>query len=101
MSEVKKVNFQPMGPALLIKVLVREERRVGKIWVPPTAIQETIYQEGIVMAVGTDESLQKSVQVGDKVILGRYNGQSIEIDGEIYKIINKSFVLAKIIEEEK
>jgi len=47
-----------------------------------------------VIAVGTDEDLQKIVKVGDMVLYGKYAGTEIELEGEKLLILSKSDILA-------
>ena len=53
-------------------------------------------QIGEVLAVGTDEDLQKIVKVGDKVLYGKYSGTEVEVEGEKLLILSKDDILALV-----
>ena len=38
-----------------------------------------------------------SVAVGDEVIFGKYGGTEVEVNGEDYKILRESDILAKVV----
>ncbi|HQP84609.1 MAG TPA: co-chaperone GroES, partial [Candidatus Syntrophosphaera thermopropionivorans] len=69
-----------------------EEKTVGGIIIPDTAKEKP--QIGEVIAVGTDEDLQKIVKVGDKVLYGKYSGTEVEVEGEKLLILSKDDILA-------
>lgn len=68
------------------------EKNVGGIIIPDTAKDKP--NIGEVVAVGTDEDLQKIIKEGDKVIYAKYSGTEIEMEGKKYLIVSKSDVLA-------
>ncbi|HCX60268.1 MAG TPA: co-chaperone GroES, partial [Candidatus Cloacimonas sp.] len=65
-----------------------------RIIIPDTAKEKPQIAE--IIAVGTDEDLQKIVKVGEKVLYGKYAGTEIELDGEKYLILSKSDILAVV-----
>ncbi|MGQ9818412.1 MAG: co-chaperone GroES [Candidatus Kapaibacteriales bacterium] len=86
------MKVKPMDDRLLIKPLEPESKTPSGIIIPDTAKEKPIMGE--VIAVGTDEELQKVVKVGDKVIFAKYGGEEISFDGKDYRIIQRSDVLA-------
>jgi len=68
------------------------EKNVGGIIIPDTAKDKP--NLGKVVAVGTDEELQKIIKVGDKVIYAKYSGTEIEVDGKKLLIMSKNDILA-------
>lgn len=68
------------------------EKNVGGIIIPDTAKDKP--NIGKVVAVGTDEELQKILKEGDRVIYAKYSGTEIEMDGKKYLIVTKKDVLA-------
>jgi chaperonin GroES len=38
-----------------------------------------------------------SVKIGDEVIYGKYGGSEVEVNGEEYKILRESDILAKVV----
>ncbi len=73
---------------------VEEEEKVGSIIIPDTAKEKP--QIGKVIAVGTDEELQKLIKEGDKIIFGKYAGQEFEIGGVKHLVLSRDNIMAKI-----
>ena len=72
------------------------EKNIGGIIIPDTAKDKP--NIGVVIAVGTDEELQKTLKVGDKVIYEKYRTSEIEIDGKKLLVISKDDILALIVD---
>jgi chaperonin GroES len=86
------MNIQPLDERVLVEPLEVEEK-VGSIIIPDTAKEKPMM--GKVIAVGTDEEVQKLLKVGDRVIFGKYAGDEIKIEGKKHLIIQRSDILAK------
>lgn len=86
------MNVQPLGTRVLIKILKPESRTPSGLILPETAQEKP--QQGIVMAVGTDESIP--VQVNDRVLFAKYSGTELRLDGEEYLILEANDILAKV-----
>ena len=95
-----EVKIKPLGNRLLIQPLEEKELNKGGIIIPDTAKEKP--QEGTVVAVGTgklDDSGKKiefNIKVGDKVLISKYGGTEIKIDGENYLIMREDDVLGII-----
>ena len=95
-----EVKVKPLGDRVLIQPLEEKELNKGGIIIPDTAKEKP--QEGAVVAVGTgklDDSGKKiefNVKVGDKVLISKYGGTEIKIDGENYLIMREEDVLGII-----
>lgn len=87
------MKVQPLDERVLVEP-VEEEEKVGSIIIPDTAKEKP--SMGKIIAVGTDEEVQKLLKVGDKVIFGKYAGEEIKIEGKKHLIIQKSDILAKV-----
>ena len=91
----------PLGDKLVIKRLEAEEKTAGGIVLPDSAQEKP--QRGKVVAVGVGKLLDSgnrgelSVAVGDEVIFGKYGGSEVEVDGNEYKIMRESDILAKVL----
>lgn len=88
------MKVKPIDDRLLIKPIEPDNKTSGGIIIPDTAKEKPIMGE--VVAVGTDEELQKIIKTGDKVIFAKYGGEEITIEGQEYRIIQRSDVLAVI-----
>ncbi|MDZ4181257.1 MAG: co-chaperone GroES [Candidatus Cloacimonadaceae bacterium] len=87
------MRLRPIEDHVVVKIeAAAQEKKVGGIIIPDTAKEKPQMAE--VIAVGTDEDLQKIVKVGDKVLYGKYAGTEIEIEGDKLLILAKSDILA-------
>lgn len=90
-------NIKPLGQRVLVKRIEAEETASGGIIIPDTAKEKP--QEAKVVALGTGknddgEVIEFSVKAGDTVLISKYGGTDIKIDGEEHLIINESDILA-------
>lgn len=89
------MKLKPLDDRVVIEVKDDlAEKNIGGIIIPDTAKEKP--QIGEVMAVGSDEELQKQVKVGDRILYSKYGGDEFDIEGKKVKIISKSDVLAVI-----
>lgn len=87
------MKLRPIEDHVVVKIsTAAQEKTVGGIIIPDTAKEKPQMAE--VIAVGTDEDLQKIVKIGDKVLYGKYAGTEIELEGEKLLILSKSDILA-------
>ena len=94
------LNVKPLGDRILVEAVEEKEVKKGGIIIPDTAKEKP--QEGIVRVLGTgktDEDGKKvafEVKVGDRVLVSKYGGTEIKLDGKEYKILNSDDVLAVV-----
>lgn len=86
------MKIKPLGERVLVKMVEAESKTAGGILIPQTAQEKT--QEGIVLAVGTDEEIK--VKVKDRVIYDKYAGSTIKVEGEEQLILKMDDILAVI-----
>jgi chaperonin GroES len=93
-------NLKPLGDRVLVEQAEEKEVKKGGIIIPDTAKEKPT--EGIVRALGTgktDDSGKKTpfeVKVGDRVLVSKYGGTEIKLDGREYKIFNSDDLIAVI-----
>src|SRR3977135_4514133 len=91
------MNVRPLRDRILIKRLEEQEQRIGGIIIPDTAKEKP--QTAKVVAVGNGRVNDKGdvfpldVKVGEYVLLGKYSGTEIKLDGEEYLIVREEEVL--------
>jgi chaperonin GroES len=96
-----KLKIRPLDDRVVVQPIEAEEKTAGGIVLPDTAKEKP--QRGTVLAVGPGKLLDSgkrselSVSVGDEVIYGKYGGSDIEINGDEYKILRESDILAKVV----
>ena len=96
----KGPNLRPLDDRVVVSPLEAEEVTAGGIVLPDAAREKP--QRGKVVAVGAGKLRDSgnrgelSVAVGDEVIYGKYGGSEVEIDGDEFKILRESDILAKV-----
>ena len=94
----KKVKVKPLADRILVKRVEEAEAKVGSIYVPDTAKEKP--QQAEVIAVGpgkvSDDGkrIPLEVSVGDTVLIGKYSGTDVKLDGVDHLIIREDDVLA-------
>ena len=94
------VNVRPLHDRVLIKRIEEEEQVRGGIIIPDTAKEKP--QEAEVVAVGPgkldDDGKRQpmDVSVGDRVLVGKYSGSEIKIDGDEFVILREDEILAVV-----
>jgi len=91
------MTIQPLDDRVLVRPIEEEERTSGGIILPDTAKEKP--QQGVVVAVGTDEELQKVIAVGDEVLFTKYGGTEVKIEGKVHLILQRSDILGKVVRE--
>ncbi len=97
-KEKSKVKLVPLGDRIVVQRQESQEQTSGGIFLPdsakdrPTRGKVISTGDGRVLENGKRSELQ--VKVGDFVLFTSYAGESIEVDGEEYLLMNESEVLA-------
>ena len=91
------VNVRPLADRVLVKPIEATETKKGGIIIPDTAKEKP--QEGEVVALGTGKRdddgkvIPFTVKKGDKVLISKYGGTEIKIEGEMYLIMREDDIL--------
>ena len=94
------INVKPLGDRVLVEPAEEKEVKKGGIIIPDSAKEKPT--EGLVIALGTGKTddngkkLPFEVKKGDRVLVSKYGGTEIKIDGKEYKILNSDDILAVI-----
>ena len=92
------MRIRPLHDRIVIKRLESEAVTKGGIIIPDSAKEKPI--QARVVAVGNGKVLKDGkvrpleVKVGDVVMIGKYSGNEVKIDGEEYLLIREDDVLA-------
>lgn len=95
-----KVNVRPLGDRVLVQQVEEKEQVKNGIIIPDSAKEKP--QEATIVAVGSgkrDEKGEKipfEVKVGDKVLISKYGGTEVKIDGDTYQILREDDILGVI-----
>ena len=96
------LKIRPVGDRILVEAVPEKEEKgkKGGIIIPDTAKEKPM--ESVVVAVGTgktDDDGKKvpfEVKKGDRILVNKYGGTEIKLDGKDYKILNGDDILAVI-----
>ena len=92
------LQLKHIGDRILVEPAEEKEVKKGGIIIPDTAKEKP--QEGTVRALGTGKTnddgkkLPFEVRIGDRVLVSKYGGTEIKLDGKEYKIFNSDDLLA-------
>lgn len=95
------LNVKPLGDRVLVELVEEKEVKKGGIIIPDSAKEKPT--EGLVRALGTgktDDEGKKvafEVKVGDRVLVSKYGGTEIKIDGKEYKIFGADDLIAIVV----
>jgi chaperonin GroES len=86
------MKFKPLGARALVKPVEPEQTTESGIVLPDTAKQKP--QTAEVVSVGAHEDVK--VSVGDVVVLRKYSGTEVEVDGEEHRIVDAEDILGVV-----
>jgi chaperonin GroES len=91
------MNIRPLYDRIVVKRIEEQEQKVGGLFIPDSAKEKP--QEGEVVAVGKGKRLEDGkvipldVQVGDRILFGKYSGSDIKLEQDEYLIMREDEVL--------
>jgi chaperonin GroES len=91
------MKIRPLYDRIVVKRIEQQEQKVGGLFIPDSAKEKP--QEGEVMAVGKGKRLEDGkvipldVQVGDRILFGKYSGSDIKLDQDEFLIMREDEVL--------
>ncbi len=92
------INLKPLGDRVLVEPVEEKEVKKGGIIIPDSAKEKPT--EAIVVALGTGKTDDKGnktafeVKKGDRVLISKYGGTEIKLEGKEYKLLNSDDILA-------
>lgn len=95
-----KLKIRPLQDRLVLRRLENETKTASGIVIPDTAAEKP--DQGEVLAVGpgkTDDNGKVhavSVKVGEKVLFGKYAGQTIKVDGQELLVVKEDDIIAVV-----
>ena len=93
-------GLRPLHDRVIVKRLDNERKTASGIVIPDSAAEKP--DQGEVVAVGPGKKtedgkiLPVDLKAGDKVLFGKYAGQSVKVDGEELLVIREDEILAVI-----
>ena len=98
------MKIRPLYDRIVVKRIEQQEQKQGSLYIPDSAKEKP--QEGEVVAVGKGKRLEDGkvialdVEVGDRILFGKYSGSDIKMDGDEFLIMREDEVLG-ILEAKK
>ena len=95
--DVSSLNIKPLGGRVLVELDKSRKEKVGNLYVPETAQQQT--NQGIVKAVGPGvlidgKRIPMTLSVGQRVLLPQFGGQTVKFQKQEFSIIGEEEILA-------
>ena len=92
------ISLTPLEDKIIVKQAEAETQTASGLFIPDNAKEKP--QQGEVLAVGpgrrndAGERIPVDVKVGDKVLMSKYSGTQVKVDGEEYTILRQGDILA-------
>ena len=94
------MTIRPLHDRVVVKRLEAEEKTASGIVLPGAAAEKP--DMGEVLAIGNGKILENGerrpldVKVGDKVIFGKYAGQTVKVDGEERLVMREEDIMGVV-----
>ncbi|QPF73893.1 co-chaperone GroES [Roseateles sp. DAIF2] len=95
--------LRPLNDRIIVKRSEPELKTASGIVIPDSAGEKP--EQGEVLAVGPGRRTERgdylapSVKVGDKVIFGKYSGQTVKLDGDELLVVREEDLFAVIVDK--
>ena len=94
------MNLKPLSDRVVVRRVDSEAVTAGGIVIPDNAAEKA--DQGTVLAVGpgkrnsNGDIVALDVQAGDRVLFGKFSGQTVKVDGNELLILKEEDILAII-----
>jgi chaperonin GroES len=91
------MKIKPLGDKVVIKMMESEETTKSGIILAGSAKEKPQLAKVVAVGPGTvvdGNEVKMEVKIGDKVLLERYSGTEVKLDGQEYKIVKQESILA-------
>ena len=94
------MKIRPLHDRLIVKRLEEERKTASGIVIPDAAAEKP--DQGEILAVGPGRRNDKgdlvapNVKVGDRVLFGKYSGQTVKVDGEELLVMKEDDLFAVV-----
>ena len=91
------MNIRPLHDRVIVKRLEEERKTASGIVLPDSATEKP--DQGEVIAVGNGKILEDGktrpldVRKGDKILFGKYSGQSVKVDDIEYLVMREEDIM--------
>ena len=91
------MKLKPMADNVLLKQHEAAETTVGGIILATTTKEKPAIYEVVSTGPGTKD-VEMTVKAGDKVVVSKFVGNDIKLDGEEYKFVKQDDILAVVVD---
>ena len=94
------MKLRPLNDRVVVKRLEQETKTASGIVIPDAAAEKP--DHGEVLAVGPGKRSDKgefivlNVKVGDRVLFGKYSGQTVKVDGDELLVMREEDLFAVV-----
>jgi chaperonin GroES len=94
------MNLRPLHDRVIVKRLDQETKTASGIVIPDAAAEKP--DQGEVRAIGPGKRNDKGelnpldVKVGDRVLFGKYAGQTVKVEGEELLVMREEDIMAVV-----
>jgi len=87
------MNYRPLGDRVVLERAEENTKTASGIIIPDNAAEKQ--NIGTVAAVSESVEKKGEIKVGDEVVLGKYTGTEITLDGKEFVVVNAAEILLK------
>ena len=91
------MKLRPMADNVLLKAQEAQETTASGIILATTTKEKPAIYEVVSAGPGTKD-VEMTVKVGDKVVVSKFVGNDIKLDGEEYKFVKQDDILAVVVD---
>ena len=92
------MSLRPLHDRVIVKRLEEEKKSAGGILIPDSAAEQPLKAEVIAVGPGktTDDGKVQApaVKTGDVVLIGKYSGTEVKVDGDDLVVLREDDILA-------
>ncbi|MGH8517399.1 MAG: co-chaperone GroES [Panacagrimonas sp.] len=92
--------LRPLHDRVIVKRLEEDKKSAGGILIPDTAAEKPLRAEVVSVGPGKRSDDGKvhplDVKKGDKVLIGKYSGTEVKVDGEELVVLREDDIMAVI-----
>ncbi len=94
------MKIRPLHDRVIVKRLDQERQTASGIVIPDSAAEKP--DQGEVLAVGAGKILEDgkvspmAVKVGDRVLFGKYAGQTVKVEGEEQLVLREEDIMGVV-----
>ena len=99
-KDIMTLNIRPLGDRILVEAVQAQEEKKGGIVIPDIAKEKPMECRVVALGTGkTDDNGKKvpfEMKKGDRLLVAKYGGTEVNLEGKDYRIFNSEDVLAVV-----